>query len=59
MPVDARLLEMLICPSCAGGIRELGQDRALECVACGRIYPIRDGIPVLLVEEAGPPTVDR
>ena len=54
MPVDARLLEILICPACAGRIRELAEESGLECVACGRIYPVRDGIPVLLVEESRP-----
>ena len=56
MPVDPRLLEILICPACSGAIRELDAERGLECLSCGRVYPIRDGIPVLLVDEAGPPT---
>lgn len=56
MPIDARLLEILICPACHGAIRELDADAGLECGACGRIYPVRDGIPVMLVEEASHPT---
>lgn len=56
MPIDARLLEILICPACHGPIRELDGDAGLECGECGRIYPVRDGIPVMLVEEASPPT---
>lgn len=56
MPLDARLLEILVCPACHGEIKELDADAGLECSACGRIYPIRDGIPVMLVDEASPPT---
>ena len=56
MPVDPRLLEILICPACHGEIEALEADRGLECGKCGRIYPIRDGIPVMLVDEASPPT---
>ena len=56
MSVDARLLEILICPACRGEIGLLDEDQGLECAQCGRIYPIRDDIPVMLVEEASPPT---
>ncbi|NIM00304.1 MAG: Trm112 family protein [Acidobacteria bacterium] len=56
MALDAELLEILICPACQGGVRELEQEQGLECGGCGRIYPVRDGIPVMLVEEASEPT---
>jgi uncharacterized protein YbaR (Trm112 family) len=56
MPVDSKLLEILICPACREAVRELEQERGLECSGCGRIYPVRDGIPVMLVEEASEPT---
>jgi len=56
MPIDARLLEILICPACHGELKPVNADEGLECLACGRIYPIRDGIPVMLVDEASPPT---
>lgn len=55
MPIDPRLLEILICPACHGEIQIVEQDAGLECRSCGRVYPIRDGIPVLLVDEASPP----
>lgn len=58
MPLDPRLLEILRCPACHGDLRPLDEDRGLACEACGRVYPIRDGIPVMLVEEASPPTRD-
>ena len=56
MPIDSKLLEILICPECQQALRELDQEQGLECSGCGRIYPIRDGIPVMLVEEASEPT---
>jgi hypothetical protein len=56
MPLDPRLLEILRCPACHGDIRPVDDHRGLECERCGRVYPVRDGIPVMLVEEASPPT---
>jgi uncharacterized protein YbaR (Trm112 family) len=52
MPIDPRLLEILACPACHGKIRPLSGEDGLECLACGRVYPVRDGIPVMLIEEA-------
>ena len=52
MALDARVLEILCCPSCRGAVRQLPDGEGLECVSCRRIYPILDGIPVMLVEEA-------
>lgn len=54
MPLDERLLEILVCPACHASIRPVDDDW-LACQGCGRRYPVRDGIPVLLVEEAEPP----
>lgn len=51
--VDAELLKILACPVDKAPV-ELRGDR-LVCTACGRRYPIRDGIPVMLVDEAEPP----
>jgi uncharacterized protein YbaR (Trm112 family) len=51
--IDKRLLEILVCPKCHGDL-VLKQDR-LICQGCGLRYPIRDGIPVMLIEEAEPP----
>jgi len=53
--IDQELLEILACPVCKTPIR-LENDR-LICDTCGRRYPIRDGIPVMLIDEAeqGPP----
>lgn len=51
--IDPKLLEILACPACKAGVT-LDADR-LVCARCGRRYPIRDGIPVMLVDEAEPP----
>jgi len=59
LSIDARLLEILVCPACHGEIQPLQADAGLECAKCGRVYPIQDGIPVMLVEEASPPTRDE
>ncbi len=52
--IDAKLLEILACPACKTEVRLEGE--RLVCVQCGRRYPIRDGIPVMLIEEAERPT---
>ena len=56
MPViDQELLDILACPEDKKPVR-LENDR-IVCSECGRRYPIREGIPVMLVEEAeGGPT---
>jgi hypothetical protein len=48
--IDRELLEILACPLCKADVR-LEADR-IVCLKCGRRYPIRDDIPVMLVEEA-------
>lgn len=56
MPLSAELKEILACPVCLKPVRALGADVELECLACGRRYPVRDGFPVMIAEEATPPT---
>jgi uncharacterized protein YbaR (Trm112 family) len=46
------LLEIMQCPTCAGDLREDVAASVLVCAGCGLRYPVRDGIPVMLVEEA-------
>ena len=52
--IDPKLLEILACPACKTEVRLEGG--RLVCAQCGRRYPIRDGIPVMLIEEAERPT---
>ncbi len=42
---------VLRCPACRGELDEVGEG-ALGCKGCGRTYPVTDGVPVLLVDEA-------
>ena len=56
-PMDNALLSILACPKCRGSLvplRDHSRDTGLECAACAVVYPIRDDIPVLLIEEAIP-----
>ena len=53
MSLDPALLEILACPECTVRV-ELDGER-LVCVRCGRQYPIQNGIPIMLVDEAEPP----
>ncbi len=50
MELTKELMEILACPRCKGPLREA--DSALICDCCRLRYPVREGIPVLLVEEA-------
>jgi uncharacterized protein len=50
--IDPRLLEILACPVCKTPVRLEPDGSGLFCEACRRLYPIRDDIPVMLVEEA-------
>ncbi|RUM89107.1 MAG: Trm112 family protein [Thermodesulfatator sp.] len=54
MGLPRELLELLVCPKCKGDLRERESPPGLICEACGLFYEIREGIPVLLVEEARP-----
>ena len=54
--IDRELLELLVCPVCKESV-VLEQDR-LACRKCDRRYPVRDGIPIMLVEEAEEPETD-
>jgi uncharacterized protein YbaR (Trm112 family) len=49
---DEKILEQLACPACRGDLR-LDSVR-IVCAACGRAYPIIDGIPVLIPNRAEP-----
>ena len=48
--LDKDLLDILACPACRADVRLVGE--RIVCSSCGRRYPVRDGIPIMLVEEA-------
>ncbi len=52
MNLDQSLLELIVCPACRSELAVDEQREELVCSGCGRAYPVRDDIPVLLVDEA-------
>ena len=57
MQLDPRLLEIIACPVCHSALRADDAADELVCTSssCGLAYPVRDDIPVLLVDEARTP----
>jgi uncharacterized protein len=55
MNLDPALLEILVCPDCRSTLEVDEQASELVCTGCGLAYPVRDDIPVLLVDEARRP----
>jgi uncharacterized protein YbaR (Trm112 family) len=52
MPISQDLLEILACPLCKAKVELKPDGSGLKCVQCKRVFPIRDDIPVMLIEEA-------
>jgi len=50
--MDSRLLEILVCPICKGNLDYRKDQQELVCRPCKLAFPIRDGIPVMLEDEA-------
>jgi uncharacterized protein YbaR (Trm112 family) len=46
------LLEILVCPTCKKPLVLKVNPEALKCDTCRRVYPVRDNVPVLMVDEA-------
>lgn len=51
-PISQELLEILACPQCKGDIYLNETNDGLICDACKLMYPIKDDIPIMLIEEA-------
>ena len=53
-PISADLLDILACPACdqRPAVTLTEDKKSLKCSECGRKYPIREGIPVMLIDEA-------
>lgn len=54
MNIDQQLLDIIVCPACHGALQPEADE--LVCQGCGNAYPVRDDIPVLLVDEARKPS---
>lgn len=52
MAVSQELLEILVCPLCKTPVRLTADQQGLKCSTCRRVYPIREDIPVMLIDEA-------
>jgi hypothetical protein len=52
MAISKELLEILACPQCKGDIRLTEAQDGLVCEACKLLYPIKDDIPIMLIDEA-------
>ena len=52
MAVDPELLAILACPNCKTPVMPIKNGSALKCATCHRVYPIKDDIPVMLLDEA-------
>jgi hypothetical protein len=52
MSIRPDFLEILRCPACKAKVELKPDGSGLKCVSCRRVYPIRDEIPVMLIDEA-------
>ncbi|HUE81325.1 MAG TPA: Trm112 family protein [Pyrinomonadaceae bacterium] len=52
MAISEDLLEILACPACKTKVELKADGSGLKCIECKRVYPIRDDIPVMLIDEA-------
>jgi hypothetical protein len=52
MPISPALLAILACPLCRTDVRLTADETGLKCGTCHRVYPIKDDIPVMIVDEA-------
>jgi uncharacterized protein YbaR (Trm112 family) len=54
MTLSPQLLAILVCPKCKGALEYRDAEQALVCPACRLRYPVRDDIPIMLIDEATP-----
>lgn len=54
MSVSPQLLAILVCPKCKGELEYREAESALDCHRCKLRYQVRDGIPIMLIDEATP-----
>ena len=54
MAIDKELLDILVCPKCKGDLEISAKEDSLTCKACKIQYPIKDDIPIMLIDEALP-----
>jgi uncharacterized protein len=54
MSVPTQLLAILVCPKCKGELEYREPEQSLLCHICALRYPVRDDIPIMLIDEATP-----
>ena len=54
MSVSPQLLAILVCPKCKGPLENRESESSLVCPACKLRYPVREDIPIMLIDEASP-----
>ena len=54
MTIPKDLLDIMVCPKCKGQIKLTEEEDGLVCEACKLLYPINDGIPMMIIEDAKP-----
>ena len=54
MSLSQELLDILVCPKCKGRLEYREDHPSLDCLHCRLRYPVRDDIPILLIDEAQP-----
>jgi uncharacterized protein YbaR (Trm112 family) len=59
MSLDAELLEILVCPNDRGDVTYIEAEQVIVCSVCGYRYPVRDDIPVMLIDEAEKPSAGK
>jgi uncharacterized protein len=52
MAISQELLDILVCPLCKTPVKLTPDGQGLKCGQCRRLYAIKDGIPVMLIDEA-------
>jgi uncharacterized protein len=52
MAISQALLDILACPVCKTPVKLTPDHQGLKCATCRRVYPVRDDIPVMLIDEA-------
>jgi uncharacterized protein YbaR (Trm112 family) len=52
MAVPKELLDLLVCPLCKVPVKLTPDQQGLKCPTCHRVYPVREDIPVMLIDEA-------
>jgi uncharacterized protein YbaR (Trm112 family) len=57
--LDPELLDILVCPNDRGDVEYREEEQVIVCTKCGYRYPVRDGIPVMLLDEAEKPTTGK